>query len=49
MVAKWQKWSRIGTNGKRDAVGLIEKDKRRVNGFRGLITNTPILLAHHAP
>ena len=47
-MSEWQKERRIGTNGERDAVGLTEVDKRRVNGSREFITNTLILLAHHA-
>ena len=47
-MSKWQKGCKIGTNGKRNAVALTEKDKRRVNGLRELITNTLNLLAHHA-
>src|ERR1700743_1073813 len=47
-MSKWQKGRKIGTNGNRTVMALTEVDKRRVNGFRELITNTPIPLTHHA-
>ena len=42
------KGCKIGTNGKRDTVALTEEDKRCVTSLREFITNTSILLAHHA-
>ena len=39
---------KIGTNGKRNTMALTEVDKRCVNGSRESITNTLVLLAHHA-
>ena len=48
MVSKWQKGHKIGTNGKKYVVVLIEGDTIHVTGLRELITNTSTFLAHHA-